>query len=120
MDADSPPRFSIVAPMRDEAGNARALACEIGAACAGLGPFEAVFVDDGSADGTGAVLAELAAEFPWLRVVSHGRPMGQSAALRSGVDAARGAVICTLDGDGQNPPAEIPKLIAFQPQNFQF
>ena len=106
------PRFAIVAPMRNEAGAAPALAAEIGAACAALGPFEAIFVDDGSDDATPEVLANLRARHPWLRTLRHAESCGQSAAVATGVRAARAPLICTIDGDGQNPPAEIPKLLA--------
>lgn len=105
------PRFSVVAPMLNEAGNVEGLAREIAAACTLLAPFEAIFVNDGSTDDTAARIAAMRAEFPWLREVRHGRPCGQSAALRSGVLAARSPVICTIDGDGQNPPFEIPRLV---------
>ncbi len=106
------PRLSVVAPMLNEEDNVEPLAREIAAACAALAPFEAIFVNDGSTDGTAQRIAALRAEFPWLREVRHERPCGQSAALRSGVLAARAAVICTIDGDGQNPPSEIPRLVA--------
>ncbi len=108
----TPPLFSVVVPMLNEAGNVEPMAREIAAACAPLGDFEAIFVDDGSTDATPERIAALQAEFPWLREVRHARPCGQSAALRSGVTAARAAIVCTIDGDGQNPPAEIPKLVA--------
>ncbi|MCH8952402.1 MAG: glycosyltransferase family 2 protein [Proteobacteria bacterium] len=107
-----PPLFSIVVPMLNEAGSVEPLAREIAAACAPLGAFEAIFVNDGSTDATSERIAALRAEFPWLREVRHARPCGQSAALRTGVTAARAAIVCTIDGDGQNPPAEIPKLLA--------
>ena len=106
------PRFSVVAPMLNEAATVEPLAREIAAACTPGGPFEAIFVNDGSTDGTAERIARLRAEFPWLREVRHARPCGQSAALRSGVIAARARIVCTIDGDGQNPPAEIPKLVA--------
>ena len=108
----APPRFAVVAPMLNEAGNIEQMAREIAEACAPVGPFEAIFVNDGSTDETPARIAALRAEFPWLREVRHAEPCGQSAAVRSGVLAARAPVICTIDGDGQNPPAEIPKLVA--------
>jgi len=111
-DPDETPRFTVIAPMLDEAGTVAALACEIGAACAAIGPFEAIFVNDGSTDGTAEAIAASRTEHPWLREVRHAAPCGQSAALRSGVLAARAPLICTLDGDGQNPPSEIPKLVA--------
>jgi len=69
-------------------------------------------VDDGSSDGTGAAIAALQAGRPWLRQIRHASSCGQSAAVRTGVAAARAPVIATLDGDGQNDPAFIPKLIA--------
>jgi dolichol-phosphate mannosyltransferase len=106
------PRFTLVAPTLNEAENVAPLAREIAAACTPLGPFEAIFVNDGSTDATAANIAALRAEFPWLREVRHTRPCGQSAALRSGVLAARAPIICTIDGDGQNPPSEMPKLLA--------
>lgn len=106
------PLFAVVAPMRDEAGAVAALVDEIHAACAPLGPFEAVLVDDGSTDATPALLAEAQADNPWLRVVRHPGGFGQSAALVTGVRAAEAPLIATLDGDGQNPPAEIPRLLA--------
>ncbi|MFO7856633.1 MAG: glycosyltransferase family 2 protein [Paracoccaceae bacterium] len=109
---DAPPRITVVAPMKNEAENVARLADEIGAACAALAPFEAVFVDDGSDDGTMAAIAEARRRHPWLRGVRHARSCGQSAAVLTGVRAARAPVICTLDGDGQNPPLEIPKLAA--------
>lgn len=106
------PRISVIAPMKNEAGNVAALADEIAEACAPLAPFEAIFVDDGSDDDTAAVIDETRARHPWLRRVSHRASCGQSAAVRTGVLHARAPVICTLDGDGQNPPAELPKLAA--------
>ncbi|MEM6421453.1 MAG: glycosyltransferase family 2 protein, partial [Pseudomonadota bacterium] len=71
-----------------------------------------IFVNDGSRDGTAQAIAAARARHPWLREVRHARPCGQSAALRSGVLAACAPICATLDGDGQNPPAELPKLIA--------
>jgi len=106
------PRFTVVVPMLDEAENVAPLLRGIAAACAPIGPFEAIVVDDGSTDATAGRVGALRAEFPWLQLIRHARPCGQSAALRSGVRAARAPLICTLDGDGQNPPAEIPRLLA--------
>lgn len=105
------PRFTIVAPMRNEAGAVRGMVADIAAACAPLAPFEAIFVDDGSDDETAAVIAEARAEAPWLRTVRHDGSFGQSAAVATGVRAAAAAVVVTIDGDGQNPPSEIPALV---------
>ncbi|MEM9784313.1 MAG: glycosyltransferase family 2 protein [Pseudomonadota bacterium] len=106
------PRFTVIAPMLNEAGNVRRLADEIAEACSPLGPFEAIFVNDGSTDGTEAAIAEARRTHDWLREVRHAAPCGQSAAVRSGVEAARAPICATLDGDGQNPPAELPRLLA--------
>jgi len=102
---------SVVVPVKDEAGNVAPLAREIAAAMANT-MHEIIFVDDGSGDGTADALVALKAELPQLRVLRHGRNLGQSRGLRTGAVAARGAVIVTLDGDGQNDPADIPKLLA--------
>jgi dolichol-phosphate mannosyltransferase len=103
--------LSVVVPVKDEAGNVAPLAREIAAALAGR-DHEILFVDDGSSDGTAVALTALKSEIPQLRVLSHGRNLGQSRSIRSGVQAARGDIIITLDGDGQNDPADIPKLLA--------
>ena len=106
------PRFTVVVPMLNEAENVARMADEIATACAPLAPFEAIFVNDGSTDTTAERIADARRRRPWLREVRHARPCGQSAAVRSGVLAARASIICTIDGDGQNPPAEIPRLVA--------
>ncbi|MEJ0041010.1 MAG: glycosyltransferase family 2 protein [Rhizomicrobium sp.] len=103
--------LSVVVPVKDEAENVGPLAREIAAAVKGE-DAEIIFVDDGSTDGTGAALAALKDEIPSLRVIQHGRNLGQSRGIRTGVRAARSDVIVTLDGDGQNDPADIPKLLA--------
>ena len=107
----SNPAISVVVPVRNEAGNIEPLATEIAAALDGQWPFEVVYVNDGSSDGTEAELQRLRAQFPWLRRVRHSRSCGQSAAVRSGVAAARGAILVTIDGDGQNDPRFIPAMI---------
>ena len=104
------PEISVVIPVMDEEGNVAALAREIAVAFADS-PFEMIFVDDASCDGTRAALVGLKAVYPSLRVIAHQRNAGQSRALRSGVQAARGPVVVTLDGDGQNDPADAPKLV---------
>lgn len=103
------PDISVVVPVHDEEGAAGPLAREIAAAFEGRA-YEMVFVDDASRDGTLAELRALTTELPALRVISHGSNAGQSRAVRTGVLAARGAIVVTLDGDGQNPPADAPKL----------
>jgi glycosyltransferase involved in cell wall biosynthesis len=107
-----PVKLSIVVPVKDEVENIAPLAREIAAATASLGETEIIFVDDGSSDGTAAILVALKAEIPTLRVVSHAVNRGQSRATRTGVRAARGEIVVTLDGDGQNDPADIPNLVA--------
>jgi dolichol-phosphate mannosyltransferase len=104
--------LSVVVPVKDEAENVGPLAREIAAALAGEASAEIIFVDDGSSDGTGAVLTALKSEIPALRVIQHGQNLGQSRGIRTGVRAARADIIVTLDGDGQNDPADIPKLLA--------
>ena len=103
------PEFSVVVPVFDEEGAAPALAREIAAAFAGRS-YELIFVDDASRDGTHAALKALEAEIPQLRVVTHAKNAGQSRAVRTGVLAARGGIVITLDGDGQNDPADAPRL----------
>lgn len=105
------PAVSVVVPVHNEAENVPALVDEIAAAFEGREPFEAIFVNDGSPDDTEAVLARLAASRPWLRQMKHDQGCGQSAAIRTGVRAARAPIVVTLDGDGQNDPAFIPQLL---------
>src|SRR6202020_3155040 len=105
------PAISVVVPVRNEAGNVAPLVAEIAAALQGRA-FEIVYVDDGSQDATAEELRGLMAQHPWLRQIRHAQSCGQSAAVRTGVAAARAPIIATLDGDGQNDPAFIPKLIA--------
>lgn len=104
--------LSVVVPVRNEAGNIRPLLEEIRTALDGVVKYEIIYVDDGSTDDTLLQLKAMQAELPQLRVLRHARSCGQSTAIRSGVKAARGEWIATLDGDGQNDPADIPKLIA--------
>ena len=111
------PVLSVVVPVFNERDNVTPLISEIVAALRGHallqgGTFEIVYVDDHSRDDTLAVLQGLKATVPELRVLHHVSQSGQSTAVRSGVKAARGAWIATLDGDGQNDPADIPKLLA--------
>lgn len=109
-------QLSIVVPVRNEAENVLPLLAEIHAALdgpqAGCGDYEIIYVDDGSADASRQRLAEALARYPRLRVLVHRERYGQSAALMTGFRAARSEWIATLDGDGQNDPADIPRLLA--------
>lgn len=105
------PAVSVVVPVHNEAENIPVLVDEIAAALAGGEPFEAIFVNDGSTDDTERALQRLGASRPWLRQMKHAQSCGQSAAIRTGVRAAQGEIVVTLDGDGQNDPAFIPKLL---------
>jgi dolichol-phosphate mannosyltransferase len=103
--------LSIVIPVRNEAGNIAPLVAEIVAAFDSAGvDYEIVYVDDGSTDETATEIARLQTSHRRLRLVSHAKSCGQSAAVRTGVKAARAPWIATLDGDGQNDPADIPSL----------
>jgi glycosyltransferase involved in cell wall biosynthesis len=102
---------SVVVPVKDEADNVGPLAREIAAAMAHEPGHEILFIDDGSTDGTLAALQALKREIPALRVLRHPRNLGQSRGIRTGVLAAKGDIIITLDGDGQNDPADSPKLL---------
>jgi dolichol-phosphate mannosyltransferase len=104
------PALSVVLPVRDERGNLAPLLTEIQAALDGR-RYEILAVDDGSADGSLEELRRLARAVPELRVLRLRAPAGQSAALAAGWEAARGDVVVTLDADGQNDPADIPRLI---------
>jgi glycosyltransferase involved in cell wall biosynthesis len=101
--------ISIVIPAKDEADNLRVLVPEISAALGGRN-FEVLVVDDGSTDATAGCLRDLLAAGHPVRHIRHDRSCGQSTAVRSGVFAARGALIGTIDGDGQNDPAYLPVL----------
>ena len=105
------PHVSIVIPCRNEGENLPLLLDQIGAAMDGRS-FEVIVVDDGSEDATGSVLAAAAARHAFrVRHLRHGSRAGQSLALRSGVWAAEGDIVATLDGDGQNDPRYLPELI---------
>ena len=108
------PDLSVVVPVFNEQGNIPTLLAEIVAALRGHVDFEIVYVDDASRDDSLAVLTNAKATCPELRVLRHLSQSGQSTAIRTGVKAARGSWIATLDGDGQNDPADIPKLLAMR------
>jgi dolichol-phosphate mannosyltransferase len=103
---------SVVVPVRNEAENIAPVIAEIAAALDGRWNYEIIYVNDGSTDATPERLASAMKSRPNLREVRHATSSGQSAAVRSGVRAALGAIVATLDGDGQNNPAFLPALIS--------
>ena len=103
--------LSVVIPIFNERDNVTPLVEEINAALNGICDFEIIFVNDASTDDSLTILTELKQSFPFIRTVTHNKRSGQSAGLRTGVLAASGTLIATLDGDGQNDPADIPKLL---------
>ena len=102
--------LSVVVPVLNEAGNVEPLLQEIHAVLEKKVDFEVLYVDDGSTDATPRELGIAKSRYPRLRVITHRQRCGQSAAMRSGIKAARGDWIATLDGDGQNDPGDIPRL----------
>ena len=107
----SVPELSVVVPVHDEAANIAPLIAEIDAALGGRIEFEIVYVDDGSGDASAEELARARRRHPRLKVLRHRAQCGQSAALGTGIAAARAEWIATLDGDGQNDPADILSLV---------
>lgn len=105
------PLLSVIVPVLNEAENVASLIAEIENALDGVCVFEIIYIDDASTDATPEILKQLKATRPHLRIIRHDRTSGQSAGLRSGVTMAHGKLIATLDGDGQNDPADIPKLL---------
>lgn len=105
------PYLSVVVPVRNEAENIAPLIGEIRAALDGAEEYEIVYVDDGSSDATPERLRDLVDAGAPLKVLRHAVSCGQSAAIWTGVSNAQGEVIATLDGDGQNDPADIPALL---------
>ena len=117
-------RLSVLVPVKNEQDNIEPLIREIVAALQSKAEFEILYINDGSTDNTQSVLEKLKPEFPMLRVIRHRHSCGQSQAVTSGVRAARYEWIATLDGDGQNDPADIPALLAKladtgQPKNLE-
>ena len=104
-------KLSVVVPVRNEEDNIVPLIGEIQAALDGVVDYEIIYVNDGSTDSTPQKLAEIRKSCPHLRVMRHAQSCGQSTAVRTGVKAATGDWVATLDGDGQNDPADIPRLI---------
>jgi dolichol-phosphate mannosyltransferase len=117
-------RLSVLVPVKNEQDNIEPLVREIVAALQTKAEFEILYINDGSTDNTQSVLEKLKPEFPMLRVIRHRHSCGQSQAVTSGVRAARYEWIATLDGDGQNDPADIPALLTHladtgQPKNLE-
>jgi dolichol-phosphate mannosyltransferase len=104
--------LSVVIPVKNEQDNVLPLLAEIHAALEGKFDYEVIYINDGSTDQTPQVLAAARATYPRLRILTHKVGCGQSTAVRSGVKAAHAPWIATLDGDGQNDPADIPNLLA--------
>jgi dolichol-phosphate mannosyltransferase len=111
INASNPPRAAIVIAVLDEAANIGPVAAELLAALAAFGPCEVVFVDDGSRDATAAEITRLQAAHPAIRLLRHDRRCGKTAALRTGITAARAPWIATMDGDGQNDPADLVRML---------
>lgn len=109
--------LSVVVPVHNEQENVAELVAEIAQALVPIGTFEMIFVDDASRDNTLANLQTLQLHHPQLRVLKHTRQSGQSTAVRTGVKAAKSAWVVTLDGDGQNLPSDIPKLLEHKNQS---
>ncbi len=110
-DSAQAPAVSVVVPVRNEQGNIGPLVDEIAAALNGRWPFEIIYVNDGSTDGTAGELEQLIATRSYLRQVKHATSCGQSSAVRTGSRAARAPIVVTLDGDGQNDPSFIPAMV---------
>lgn len=104
--------LSVVIPAHNEAGNIAPLLSEIDMALADFNDYEVIIVDDGSDDNSQKELCQALLDYPRLRVLRHARRCGKAAALVTGIDAARALWVVTLDGDGQDAPGEIPKLLA--------
>ena len=103
--------LSVVVPVKDEEENIAPLIKEICSVLDGLLEYEIVYVDDGSSDKTWERLVALSAKLSHLKIVRHRKSCGQSIAIHTGVKAARAPLVATLDGDGQNDPADIPRLL---------
>ena len=111
-DVNTPPQLSVVVPLFNEEDNVRPLVQAVRGALAGHPAWEAVLVDDGSRDRTAEIAADLAAQDPRIRLVLLARNYGQTQAMQAGFDAANGDIVVSMDGDLQNDPADIPRLVA--------
>ncbi|MFV2005627.1 MAG: glycosyltransferase family 2 protein [Gammaproteobacteria bacterium] len=104
------PDLSVVIPVQNEEENILPLIEEVRKSLDDVIDYELIYVNDGSNDSTLQILEEYRSGFPLLHVISHETGAGQSSAVRSGIHAAKSQIIATLDGDGQNDPADIPAL----------
>lgn len=104
------PDLSVVIPVQNEEENIRLLIDEVRQALDGVLEYELIYVNDGSSDSTLEILHDVRSAFPILQIISHETGVGQSSAVRTGIIGARSQIIATLDGDGQNDPADIPAL----------
>jgi glycosyltransferase involved in cell wall biosynthesis len=107
-----PPKYSVIIPLKNEEDNIRELVSELEPVMSGLSlPWELIVIDDGSTDKTLAILESLRKEKNYLRIIKFKKNYGQSSAFDAGFKAAKGEFVITMDGDRQNDPADIPKLI---------
>jgi dolichol-phosphate mannosyltransferase len=111
MTNDKKDKIAVIVPIKNEADNIKPLIDEINTALSGETDFEIIYIDDGSTDNSLDILKTLKHSMPHLRIIHHASSCGQSAAIRSGVLYADGGIIVTLDGDGQNVPADIVQLV---------
>ncbi len=112
VDVNIPPQLSVVVPLYNEEDNIRPLVLAVREALAGHGTWELVLVNDGSRDHTAQIAGEAAAEDARVRLIELARNYGQTQAMQAGFDAARGSVVVSMDGDLQNDPTDIPRLVA--------
>lgn len=110
-------QYSVVIPLKNEESNIIDLIQELEPVMEGLGkPWELICVDDGSTDNTKSILRDIAQQKPYVKLIIFDKNYGQSSAFQAGFKASQGQHVITLDGDGQNDPADIPKLVAFSHQ----
>lgn len=103
--------LSVIVPVYNERDNILPLLAELAPVLQHIAGSEVIIVDDGSTDGTGQVLHDALARYPFLRVIELARNYGQTAAIAAGMDAAKGETLLPMDGDGQNDPADIPRFL---------
>ncbi len=114
-----PPELSVVIPVYNEADNVEPLCAELFDVLESLGvAYEVIFCDDGSTDATVERLTSMLRRYPQLRVIRLRRHLGQTAALSAGIDHARGSILITMDGDRQNDPRDIPRLLALLKEGY--